>query len=79
MGDIILAEGGRNGCDLGSGWRKSSYSLSNGHCVEVSRLDGGVGVRDSKNMNGPVLRIEARAWTAFLENIKNSPSLPLMD
>jgi hypothetical protein len=71
---------GDNGdeCDLGGVWRKSSYSMSNGHCVEVARLaDGRIGVRDSKVAGGPVLRFEPGAWAAFLRELRTSewPSL----
>ena len=35
------------------GWQKSSYSMSNGQCVETARLVGGrVGVRDSMAAEG---------------------------
>ena len=41
----------------GLSWIKSSFSFSNGNCVEVASLpDGGVGVRDSKDQSGPVLQ-----------------------
>lgn len=47
-------------------WRKSTRSAQNGACVELAALpDGTVGVRDSKDPNGPVLtfsRGEIRAW-----------------
>jgi hypothetical protein len=47
-------------------WRKSTQSAQNGACVELAALpDGTVGVRDSKDPNGPVLtfsRAEFRAW-----------------
>jgi hypothetical protein len=50
------------------GWRKSSYSNSEGgSCVEV--LDGysaGVPVRDSKCPAGPALVVSAGAWRAFV-------------
>jgi hypothetical protein len=43
--------------DSGLRWIKSSLSFSNSNCVQVARLpDGQVGVRDSKNPQGPVLR-----------------------
>lgn len=47
-------------------WRKSSYSGGNGNssCVEVA-FQGRVGVRDSKNVSGPVLEFPAPAWQAF--------------
>jgi Domain of unknown function (DUF397) len=60
---------------LGQGWRKASYSMSNGHCLEVARLAGGlrIGVRDSKAVSteGLVLRFEPRVWTSFLAEIPN--------
>jgi len=51
----------------GLSWIKSSLSFSNGNCVEVASLpDGGVGVRDSKDPSGPVLRFTPGEWHAFL-------------
>jgi hypothetical protein len=47
-------------------WRKSSASAGNGECVELAAFpDGTVGIRDSKDPGGPVLkftRAEVRAW-----------------
>jgi Domain of unknown function (DUF397) len=52
-------------------WFKSILSLSNGNCVEVASLpDGGVGVRDSKDAAGPVLRFTPAEWEAFLGGAK---------
>ena len=56
----------------GSYWIKSSLSYANGNCVEVASLpDGQVGVRDSKNPGGPVLRFTSAEWRAFLGGVHN--------
>jgi hypothetical protein len=48
-------------------WIKSSRSFANGNCVQVAELpDGRIGVRDSKNPDGPVLRFSPGEWDAFL-------------
>ena len=48
-------------------WAKSSLSFSNGNCVEVTELPGGaVGVRNSRDPGGPVLRFSRGEWVAFL-------------
>ena len=51
----------------GPRWVKSSFSFSNGNCVEVAGLPGRtVGLRDSKDPEGPVLRFTPREWRAFV-------------
>jgi hypothetical protein len=51
----------------GSYWVKSSLSFSNGNCVEVASLsDGSIGVRNSRDSEGPVLRFTPDEWHAFL-------------
>jgi hypothetical protein len=58
--------------EAGLSWIKSSLSFSNGNCVEVASLpDGGVGVRDSKDPSGPVLRFTPGEWHAFLGGAQN--------
>ena len=48
-------------------WAKSSFSFSNGNCVEVTELPGGsVGVRDSRDPAGPVLSFTRGGWDTFL-------------
>jgi hypothetical protein len=56
----------------GSAWIKSSLSFSNSNCVEVAGLpEGEVGVRDSKDIKGPVLRFTPDEWHAFLGGVRN--------
>lgn len=51
-------------------WFKSSYSASNGQCVEVAHLGGGfVGVRDSKNPTAPALVFTPAEWDAFTAGV----------
>ncbi|MFF9566795.1 DUF397 domain-containing protein [Streptomyces sp. NPDC014685] len=53
-------------------WRKSSHSnTSGGDCLEVADGHPGiVPVRDSKRPEGPVLVVNAPAWTPFIESVK---------
>jgi hypothetical protein len=47
-------------------WFKSSHSSGQSECVEVAWLGSGrVGVRDSKNPNGPALTFGPAEWDAF--------------
>jgi Domain of unknown function (DUF397) len=56
----------------GSIWVKSSLSFANGNCVEVASFpDGEVGVRNSRDSKGPVLRFTADEWHAFLGGVQN--------
>lgn len=50
----------------GATWRKSSHSGANGNCVELAALPGAVGVRDSKDPDGPVLLLAPAALRAAL-------------
>ena len=51
-------------------WQKSSYSASDGNCVEVGR---GVGVRDSKYPSVE-LPLTNNQWTGFLRMVTESIS-----
>ena len=62
----------RNRPSSGSYWIKSSLSYANGNCVEVASLPGGeIGVRDSRDSAGPVLRFTSDEWHAFLGGVRN--------
>ncbi|MEU3746165.1 MULTISPECIES: DUF397 domain-containing protein [Streptomyces] len=54
-------------------WFKSSYSGGNTtECVECSRTETGALVRDSKRPKGPVLTVQADAWSVFIEGISST-------
>ncbi|MFF7842793.1 DUF397 domain-containing protein [Streptomyces ossamyceticus] len=55
-------------------WRRSSYSDgSGGNCLEIATLPlSVVPVRDSKTPLGPALVFRAEAWSAFVEDVKQS-------
>lgn len=56
---------------IGVVWRKSRRSGTQGECVEVAdNLPGVVGVRDSKEPDGPALTFTPTAWRAFVEDVK---------
>ena len=67
---------GRQGCvtkseQMKAVWIKSSLSLANGNCVEVAGLSGGsVGVRSSRDPEGPVLEFTQAEWEAFLAGVR---------
>ncbi|MGW4324538.1 DUF397 domain-containing protein [Nocardia sp. NPDC004573] len=47
-------------------WFKSTRSSPSQDCVEVAFLSGGsVGVRDSKNPDGPTLVFTPNVWDSF--------------
>jgi len=58
--------------DSGPSWVKSSLSFSNGNCVEVAGLPGRtIGLRNSRDPEGPVLRFTPDEWHAFLGGARN--------
>ena len=56
----------------GPSWVKSSLSFSNGNCVEVASLPHDeIGVRNSRDADGSVLRFTPDEWHAFLGGVRN--------
>jgi hypothetical protein len=49
--------------------RKSSYS-GEGNCVELSDQAGRVLVRDTQDLQGPVLTVSAGAWREFVGQVQ---------
>ncbi|MGH3282879.1 MAG: DUF397 domain-containing protein [Trebonia sp.] len=50
-------------------WRKSSYSGSNGSCVETADDGGMILVRDTTDRDGGTLVFSADAWTVFMTSL----------
>lgn len=52
-------------------WQKSSYSTAEGgQCVEVAALDPEVGMRDSKDPDGPHLHVTRPVFAELLALLK---------
>lgn len=52
-------------------WRKSSWSIGNGNCVETAWLSTGHrAVRDSKDKAGGMLLFTPAEWLVFTDDIK---------
>ncbi|MBO2461936.1 DUF397 domain-containing protein [Actinomadura violacea] len=52
-------------------WRKASHSSGNGGaCVEVAHFPGAIGVRDSKDPEGPRLVLSRGAFAALVADLK---------
>jgi hypothetical protein len=56
--------------DLPGIWRRSSYSGTNGECVEAAASGLAVSVRDSKDPEGPRLVFRNAAWLTFAAELK---------
>lgn len=56
-------------------WHKSVAS-DDGGCVEIAYADGLIGVRDSKDPNGPFLTFNRHEWDAFTTGIRDGSLTP---
>lgn len=55
-----------------SAWMKSSYSGAEGNaCVETAALVSTVGVRDSKDNQGPALVFPRDSWSTFVTSLRD--------
>jgi Domain of unknown function (DUF397) len=54
----------------GTDWRKASYSMANGNCVEVISASTYIAVRDSINSGAIIISYPAPAWRAFIVEVK---------
>ncbi len=56
-------------------WQTSSFSNgAGGMCVQAGMHDGGVVVRDAKNLDGLVLSFSRAEWAAFVDGVENGDS-----
>lgn len=52
-------------------WFKSTYSSgAEGNCVEIAVMPGTIGIRDSKDKQGPALLVSAEAFAAFVLDVR---------
>jgi Domain of unknown function (DUF397) len=57
-------------------WTKSTYSGANGGCVEFAVLPAAIGVRDSKDVDGPVLSFVRAEWQGFVDATRSGTIAP---
>jgi hypothetical protein len=68
---ILTAQNRPGNATIRETWVKSSLSFANGNCVEVSDLpEGAIGVRNSRDREGPVLRFTPAEWHDFLGGVR---------
>ncbi|MEW2076612.1 DUF397 domain-containing protein [Streptomyces sp. NPDC012403] len=52
-------------------WVRSSYSNgAGGECVECATSDGRIHLRDSKEVEGPVIAVGHDTWASFVQTIR---------
>jgi Domain of unknown function (DUF397) len=58
-------------------WRKSTRSADGPSCLEIALVDHVVGVRHSRDPDGPVLVFDAEQWRRFVAALKRGDFDPL--
>lgn len=56
---------------IGAAWRKSRYSNSQGNCVELARVSGGIAMRNSRFPHGPALVFTRAEIEALVLGVKD--------
>jgi hypothetical protein len=56
-------------------WRKSSYSVGNGACAEVTAVGGIIFIRDSVRPAVCRLRLPATAWRELVLRVRDGVAL----
>ena len=51
-------------------WRKASYSMANGNCVEAISTSTHIAVRDSIKPGTTIISYPSRAWQIFIAAVK---------
>lgn len=51
-------------------WRKSSYSATESHCVEVADSPTGTAVRDTAHRGLGALLFDVHEWRTFIDSTK---------
>ncbi|MEU2869111.1 DUF397 domain-containing protein [Streptomyces olivoreticuli] len=59
-------------------WFKSSYSGDNtgAGCVSIAMLTDRIGIRDSKQGNGPAFTVPTTAWASFIREVQADQQPP---
>ena len=59
-------------------WRKASYSMANGNCLEAISVSRHIAVRDSVNPGAMTISYPSCAWRIFVAEVKAGRFDPLV-
>jgi hypothetical protein len=66
----MTVTGRQEPADASVTWRKSSRSGTSGACVEIAEMTAAVGMRDSKDVTGPVLVFSRATFAGFIAGVQ---------